>query len=105
MPTAQRTLGSVRHNATTASSSASVVPIVIMRVTPAALARDSTSGNCDCRRGSVRWQCESITSASSYSKRRFEGVLGMADLGFVTFRPDDRDDVEPARRAGDAVAA
>src|SRR5688500_4868986 len=76
-----------------------VVPIVIIRVRPAAAARFRTSSSWEASRGSVRWQWESITS-----ERGFKRVRRVANLRLLTVGPHHRDHVEAGRRLRDAVA-
>src|SRR4051794_10536346 len=89
-----------------AASSSGFVPIVIIRVTPAAAARCRTASNCSNSLGSVRWQCESIKElADARSERRLESIRGMADLWLASGWPDDADNIKPRRRRRCAIPA
>src|SRR6185437_6706075 len=83
-----------------ALASSRSVPIVTIFATPALDARASTPSSCSNNRGSVRWQCVSITS-----KRRFECVFDVPNLRCLPLRPDDRDHVKARRRLGLPIAA
>src|SRR5579864_2799474 len=57
-----------------AIASSRSVPMVIIRSTSAAAARSITMSRCPARRGSVRWQCESIMAATTQAVRARKGL-------------------------------